>query len=111
MYQLSSQEFWAHFFTDFRCGSCGSDAGYASRPRNFFERYLIPLFLMKTVRCGDCYRRSLRPVNIQVQPRRENINADHVRAATWLVQEVADDTRKEPQKEIHSPADDHQRIA
>src|SRR5690242_8243331 len=76
MYVLSSQEFWAHFFFEFRCRNCGGDVGYVSRPRNFFERRIVPLFLMKMVRCGDCYHRSFRPVNVKVRPRREPMTFD-----------------------------------
>jgi hypothetical protein len=42
----------------FRCKSCGSSKGYSSRTRNFMERYLMPLLLLRPARCGDCFRRS-----------------------------------------------------
>jgi hypothetical protein len=112
MYQLSRQEFLAHFFKDFRCGNCGSDAGYASRPRSFFERFVVPIFFLKTVRCGDCYHRSLRPMHVYVRPRRENLNADHFRAAVSLAETtLSEGRRKEPQKEMPDPANDRQHIA
>jgi len=107
MYQLSSQEFLAHFFTDFRCGNCGSDAGYASRPRGFFERIVVPVFFLRMVRCGDCYHRSFRPLNMKVRPRREHAQADTVRAVRELTRPV----RKEPEKEMSEPANTRQRIA
>lgn len=37
---------------------CWSETGYLSRPRNFLEKYSLPLFLLKPVRCGSCCRRS-----------------------------------------------------
>ena len=37
---------------------CWSEKGYLSRPRNFLEKYFLPLFLLKPVRCVGCSRRS-----------------------------------------------------
>jgi hypothetical protein len=107
MYQLSSQEFWAHFFKDFRCGNCGSDAGYESRPRNFLEQCVVPLLLLKMVRCGDCYHRSFRPLNVTVRSRRESPHVDHAQAVSSLLETG----RKEPEKQMPKPANDRQRIA
>jgi hypothetical protein len=107
MYQPSSQEFWAHFFTGFLCSRCGSDLGYASRPRNFFERFVIPVFFLKTVRCGECYRRTYRPLNLKVRPRRDSPVVDHQRAVTPLLEP----TRKEPRKQMPDVPHDRQRIA
>src|SRR5882724_6431472 len=44
----------------FECRSCGSFDGYASRPRTFAERYVLPLLFLRPVRCGRCFSRSLR---------------------------------------------------
>lgn len=107
MYQLSSQEFWAHFFRDFRCAKCGSDAGYESRPRNFFEQCVVPLLLLKMVRCGDCYHRSFRPMNVAVRSRRESPRVDHAQAVSALLETE----RKEPGKQMTQPGNDRQRIA
>src|SRR5947209_3431250 len=38
----------------FQCQDCGSFDGYRSRPRNFSEKYLLPLVLLLPVRCADC---------------------------------------------------------
>jgi hypothetical protein len=108
MYQLSSQEYWACFFSEFRCRNCGSDAGYLSRPRNFFERRIVPILLMKMVRCGDCYHRSFRPLNVKVRPRRVHMNFDPVRAVSDLVHALPP---KESAKELPEPANDSRRIA
>lgn len=41
----------------YRCRDCGSELGFRSRRRNLAERYLLPLFLLRPVRCGDCFHR------------------------------------------------------
>jgi hypothetical protein len=48
---------WFQQHSQFHCRDCGSDVGFRSRRRSFFERYLLPLFLLKPVRCGECFRR------------------------------------------------------
>ena len=45
-------------FEEFHCRSCGRQEAYRSRPRNFFERYVLPLLLLQAVRCERCYHRS-----------------------------------------------------
>jgi hypothetical protein len=55
----------------YKCARCGSDEGYRSRSRNFFERYLLPVFFLRPVRCGQCYRRSYRPVFQRVREPRD----------------------------------------
>lgn len=107
MYQLSSQEFWAHFFKDFRCAKCGSDAGYESRPRNFFEQVVVRLLLLKMVRCGDCYHRSFRPMNVGVRSRKESPQVDQARVVSSLLESE----RKEPRKETPETSRDRERIA
>jgi hypothetical protein len=51
------------------CRDCGSDVGFRSRRRNFAERYLLPLFLLQPVRCGECFRRDYRLIFTQVRER------------------------------------------
>jgi len=53
----------------FRCKHCGGLEGYRSRSRNFFERYLLRLALLRPVRCGQCFRRSYHPVFQPAQDR------------------------------------------
>jgi hypothetical protein len=48
---------WGRFFEGFHCRSCGGAEAYRSRPRGFFEKYVLPLFLLQTVRCERCYHR------------------------------------------------------
>jgi len=49
---------WSRFFEEFRCRGCGIQEAYSSRPRGFFERHVLPLLLLQTVRCERCYHRS-----------------------------------------------------
>lgn len=53
----------------YRCRDCGSEAGFRSRRRTFFERYLLPLFLLQPVRCGECFRRDYRLIFTPVRER------------------------------------------
>ena len=46
------------FSKRFQCHDCRSEKGYLSRPRNFLEKYFLPLFLLRPVRCASCLRRS-----------------------------------------------------
>jgi len=41
----------------FHCPTCGSEVAYRSRQRTITERFLLPLLLLRPVRCGGCYRR------------------------------------------------------
>ena len=58
----------------FECKSCGGFIGFRSRPKNFRERFLLPLLFLRPVRCGNCYKRSYRSVAVPVRPRREPKN-------------------------------------
>ena len=49
---------WSRFFEEFHCRSCGGEEAYRSRPRSFFERYVLPMLLLQTVRCERCFHRS-----------------------------------------------------
>jgi hypothetical protein len=56
-------------FEPYRCRDCGSDTGFRSRRRTFSERFLLPLFLMQPVRCGECFRRDYRLIFTPVMDR------------------------------------------
>ena len=60
---------WGRFFEEFRCWGCGSQEAYRSRPRGFFEKYVLPLFGLQPVRCERCYHRSYVWSTIQVLER------------------------------------------
>ena len=49
---------WSRFFEEFRCRGCGVQDAYSSRPRGFFERRVLPLLFLQTVRCERCYHRA-----------------------------------------------------
>jgi hypothetical protein len=62
--QISFQK---HF--EFHCDDCGSETGFRSRRRSFFERYLLPIFLLQPVRCAECFRRDYRLLFVPVKER------------------------------------------
>ncbi len=51
------------------CRDCGSDVGFRSRRRTLSERFVLPLFLLKPVRCGECFRRDYRLIFTPVRER------------------------------------------
>ncbi len=55
--------------SSYLCRDCGSELGFRSRRRNFAERYLLPLLLLKPVRCGECFRRDYRLIFTPVRER------------------------------------------
>jgi hypothetical protein len=70
MAELSAlEDFYIHYFKEFHCRDCGSDVAYVSRPRTLTEKYFLPVMRMKTVRCGDCFRRYVRPVSLPARAR------------------------------------------
>ena len=56
----------------FRCPLCGSEMAYRSRPRNFTERFLLPLALLRPVRCGECYRRTYATLFTEAKKRNQH---------------------------------------
>jgi len=57
------------FTPKYRCPDCGSQDGFRSRRRTLTERLILPLFLLRPVRCGECFRRDYRWTFIQVYER------------------------------------------
>ncbi|HYM76309.1 MAG TPA: hypothetical protein VE377_10060 [Candidatus Dormibacteraeota bacterium] len=53
----------------YRCCDCGSEVGFRSRRRTLTERYILPLFLLQPVRCGECFRRDYRLIFTKVRER------------------------------------------
>jgi hypothetical protein len=51
------------------CRDCGSEVGFHSRRRGLTERFILPLFLLKPVRCGECFRRDYRLIFTPVRDR------------------------------------------
>ena len=59
----------APFSHPYQCRDCGSDVGFRSRRRNLAERFILPLLLLRPVRCGECFRRDYRFVYTRVHER------------------------------------------
>ena len=53
----------------YHCRDCGSAVGFRSRRRTLSERFILPLFLLKPVRCGECFRRDYRLIFTPVRDR------------------------------------------
>lgn len=53
----------------YHCRGCGSEVGFRSRRRTLAERYLLPLFLLRPVRCGECFHRDYRLIFTPVHER------------------------------------------
>jgi hypothetical protein len=53
----------------YRCRDCGSEVGFRSRRRTLTERFILPLFLLQPVRCGECFRRDYRLIFTPVRDR------------------------------------------
>jgi hypothetical protein len=64
-----------------QCRDCGRAVGFHSHPRTLTERYLLPLFLMHPVRCGECFRRDYRLIFTRVRERSHGgaETFDHIR--------------------------------
>ena len=69
MPKKSPDQVWFEKYIQFQCEDCGSTTGFRSRRRTFSERYLLPLFLLKPVRCTECYRRDYRALFVPVKER------------------------------------------
>ncbi|HTS34470.1 MAG TPA: hypothetical protein VMH04_02295 [Candidatus Solibacter sp.] len=57
------------FIGPYRCDDCGSEVGFRSRRRTLTERFILPLFLLQPVRCGECFRRDYRLIFTKVRDR------------------------------------------
>jgi hypothetical protein len=53
----------------YSCRECGNGVGYRSRKRTFTERRILPLFLLKPVRCAECFHRDYRLIFTPVRRR------------------------------------------
>jgi uncharacterized protein with PIN domain len=107
MFAFTRPRYWALFFTEFRCHSCGSSEGYVSRPRNFVEAYVLDLFSLRPARCGDCYRRSWRPAKVRLMRR---MGTEQF-AAKVTVASARPAEGKGTQKETQAPPEKNQHIA
>jgi hypothetical protein len=65
----SPDHVWFQRYLEFHCDDCGSEIGFRSRRRTFLERYLLAIFLLRPVRCAECFRRDYRLVFVPVRER------------------------------------------
>ena len=107
MCALSGSRFWAPLLSEYRCQNCGSSEGYASRPRNWMEKYILPVIGLQPARCGDCYERSWRRTSMPLLPRKEPMNFD----PEAMVASARAADRGEAGKETRLEPKDRQRIA
>jgi len=108
MKSRTSPTLWNTFFDrEFHCTNCGSSAGYHSRPRNLLERLVAPVLRVQMVRCGDCYRRTFRPVSLALLSKRETVVINHDLAIASLDATL----RKEPDKQTSDSPPKRARIA
>lgn len=54
----------------FKCPGCGHNEAYHSRPRGIFEKLVLPLFMLRPVRCERCYQRSYALRSVRALERR-----------------------------------------
>jgi hypothetical protein len=65
----------------FKCRHCRSNHARRSRKRSVFERVLLPLFLLRPVRCEHCYRRQYVTVLCQLGARSQHAEPQQGMAA------------------------------
>jgi hypothetical protein len=65
----SPRQLWLEKYLEFHCDDCGSETGFRSRGRTFSERYLLPILLLRPVRCAECFRRDYRLIFTPVKER------------------------------------------
>ena len=53
----------------YRSHDCGSTEGFRSRRRSLVERFILPVMLLRPVRCGECFRRDYRLILTRVHHR------------------------------------------
>ena len=83
---------WKVFSGEFHCPGCGGQLAYRSRPRGFFEAYVLPIFFLQPVRCDRCYLRSYVP---RFVPARERTQFES----------------RQPKSQPDDPTDSNSRIA
>ena len=55
------------------CRDCGSEVGFRSRRRTIIERFVLPVFFLQPVRCGECFRRDYRLIFTRVRERLSDV--------------------------------------
>jgi hypothetical protein len=57
--------------TELKCPCCGNPVAFYSRRRNFTEKYILPLALLRPYRCAECFERYYRSMFFQAKQPRE----------------------------------------
>jgi hypothetical protein len=57
--------------TELKCPCCGNPVAFYSRRRNFAEKYILPLALLRPYRCSECFERYYRSMFVQARQPRE----------------------------------------
>jgi len=58
-------------FTEHYCPRCGSSEVFYSRRRNFTEKWILPVAMLRPFRCAECFERYYRSAFIQAREPRE----------------------------------------
>ena len=66
---LMSRSSWRPLSAEFECRGCGGKEAFRSRPRGWFETYVLPMLFLQPVRCDRCYLRSYIPRSIAARER------------------------------------------
>ncbi|HTC46210.1 MAG TPA: hypothetical protein VK722_02745 [Candidatus Aquilonibacter sp.] len=74
MTRNSSAQLWFERYFEYHCDDCGSEIGFRSRRRTLTERYILPVFLLRPVRCAECFRRDYRLVFVPVRERLSEVS-------------------------------------
>ena len=73
MSPLDSPSRWTHIFREFQCPRCRCSKAYRSRRRNIMEKLLLPVLMLKPVRCERCYHRTYTLSSVLVLDRKKFI--------------------------------------
>jgi hypothetical protein len=103
-----SRPSWSWLF-EFHCPECGYQEGYRSRSRGFLEKYLLPVLLLRAVRCDRCYHRSYALCSVPVLERVGGASAH--REATESLQDASVPGRKNSSSQPSGGSKSDSRVA
>jgi len=69
------------FQSKYQCPDCGSSDAYRSRRRTFLEKYIFSLFLLRPVRCANCFLRTNASLFVPAREREHKPAVNHHAAA------------------------------
>ena len=76
--------------TELTCPCCGNHVAFYSRRRNFAEKLILPIALLRPYRCAECFERYYRSMFIQAkQPRERALMLDAPGMASSRIDRVA----------------------